>query len=245
MTLSDSSRQEAMEGEPVRRHVSDVSLNDHVPTYGLFVANHVDTNTVETFRIGTWYVHGDIKTRLDIVPLSLRQFRDYFVAIFKYGHHENGEIVNFLKCCVAFRDSYDAPEWQRAIGRGVSSVLARKRRASMVILDEVSDEEKFKSFLPFYANLRAACGAFGEGGSVDAPMWIKVDGIGHVDDTMYVVQASGHSMEPEISDGDLCVMRKVGGGNYENRITLVQHSSIADPETGGAYTIKNTAVPFG
>ena len=108
----------------------------------------------------------------------------------------------------------------------------------MVILDEVSDEEKFKSFLPFYANLRAACGAFGEGGSVDAPMWIKVDGIGHVDDTMYVVQASGHSMEPEISDGDLCVMRKVGGGNYENRITLVQHSSIADPETGGAYTIK-------
>ena len=108
----------------------------------------------------------------------------------------------------------------------------------MVILDEVNAEEKFSSFLPFYANLKAACGAFGDGGAVDVPKWIKVDGMGHVDDTMYVVQASGHSMEPEICDGDLCVMRKVAGGNYENRIMLVQHSSIADPETGGAYTIK-------
>ena len=108
----------------------------------------------------------------------------------------------------------------------------------MVILDEVDAVEKFSSFLPFYANLKAACGAFGEGSVVDDPKWIKVEGIGRVDDTMYVVQASGHSMEPEICDGDLCVMRKVEGGNYENRIMLVQHSSIADPETGGAYTIK-------
>ena len=238
VTLSDSSRQEAMEGEPVRRHVSDVSQNDSVPTYGLFVANHVDTNTVETFRTGTWYTRDDVKTRLDIVPLSLRQFRDYFVAIFRYGHHESGEIVDLLKQCVVSRDSYEAPEWQRAIGRSVSSVLAMKRRASMVILDEVDAEEKFSSFLPFYANLKAACGAFGEGSAVDDPKWIKVEGIGRVDDTMYVVQASGHSMEPEICDGDLCVMRKVEGGNYENRIMLVQHSSIADPETGGAYTIK-------
>ena len=108
----------------------------------------------------------------------------------------------------------------------------------MVILDEVDAEEKFNSFLPFYANLKAACGAFGDGSAVDDPKWIKVEGMGRVDDTMYVVQASGHSMEPEICDGDLCVMRKVAGGNYENRIMLVQHSSIADPETGGAYTIK-------
>lgn len=116
--------------------------------------------------------------------------------------------------------------------------MARKRRYSMVILDEVSAEEKFSSFLPFYENLRAACGAFGDGGVIDVPKWIRVDGIGRIDDTMYVVQASGQSMEPEICDGDLCVMRKVAGGNYENRIMLVQHSSIADSETGGAYTIK-------
>ena len=70
------------------------------------------------------------------------------------------------------------------------------------------------------------------------PKWIKVDGIGRLDDTMYVVQAVGHSMVPDIEDSDLCVMRKIGGANCENRIVLVQHNDINDFDTGGAYTIK-------
>ena len=127
VTLSDSSRQEAMEGEPVRRHVSDVGLQLGKPTYGLFVANHIDTNTAETFRAGTWYTREDVKTRLDIVPLTLRQFREYFISIFSSGNHSNGEIIDMLKGCVAERDSCDAPAWKRKIATSLTDIISRKK----------------------------------------------------------------------------------------------------------------------
>ena len=69
--MSTSSRQEAMEGEPVRRHVSDAVLKYNKPVYGMFIAVKIDTNTAETFRHGIWYARGDLKQRLDIVPLTL------------------------------------------------------------------------------------------------------------------------------------------------------------------------------
>ena len=208
------------------------------PTFGLFVANHIDTNTAETFRNGVWYTRDERKTRLDIVPMTLRQFRDYFVSIFKYGRHTNGEIVGLMKHCIERRDDFEAPEWQTDISRGISKTICDKRRASMEIVDVVDENKKYCEFLPFYDTLRAACGAFGDEQEVSEPKWIRVDGIGRLDDTMYVVQAVGHSMEPDIEDGDLCVMRKIGGANYENRIVLVQHNDINDFDTGGAYTIK-------
>ena len=52
VTMSTSSRQEAMEGEPVRRHVSDAVLKYEKPVYGMFIAVRIDTNTAETFRHG-------------------------------------------------------------------------------------------------------------------------------------------------------------------------------------------------
>ena len=75
VTMSTSSRQEAMEGEPVRRHVSDAVLKYDKPVYGMFIAVKIDTNTAETFRHGIWYAKGDVKQRLDIVPLTLEQFQ--------------------------------------------------------------------------------------------------------------------------------------------------------------------------
>ena len=58
-----------MEGEPVRRHVSDAVLKygeKNIPVYGLFVAIKIDTNTAETFRHGIWYTKDDAKQRLEI-----------------------------------------------------------------------------------------------------------------------------------------------------------------------------------
>ena len=130
VTLSDSSRQEAMEGEPVRRHVSDVGLQLGKPTYGLFVANHIDTNTAETFRAGTWYTRDDVKTRVDIVPLTLKQFREYFVSIFSSGTHSNGEIIDVLKGCVAERDTCDAPSWKKKIATSLINIISKKGTAA-------------------------------------------------------------------------------------------------------------------
>ena len=68
--------------------------------------------------------------------------------------------------------------------------------------------------------------------------WVKVEGCGHLDDQMFVVQASGRSMEPRIHDGELCVMRKYSGGSRQGKIVLAQHRDCYDPDTGGAYSIK-------
>ena len=115
VTMSTSSRQEAMEGEPVRRHVSDAVLKYDKPVYGLFLAIRIDTNTAETFRHGIWYAKGDIKQRLDIVPLTLEQFRRHFVSMFE-GNQANPEhLRDLILQCETERDNLEAPAWMRYI----------------------------------------------------------------------------------------------------------------------------------
>lgn len=115
VTMSTSSRQEAMEGEPVRRHVSDAVLKYDKPVYGMFIAVKIDTNTAETFRHGIWYAKGDVKQRLDIVPLTLEQFQRYFVAMFEAKKAEPERLRSLIWMCKDKRDFLDAPTWKKHI----------------------------------------------------------------------------------------------------------------------------------
>lgn len=115
VTMSTSSRQEAMEGEPVRRHVSDAVLSYNKPVYGLFLAIRIDTNTAETFRHGIWYAKGDVKQRLDIVPLSLEQFRRHFVSMFEGKQARPEHLRDLIIQCETERDNLEAPAWMRYI----------------------------------------------------------------------------------------------------------------------------------
>lgn len=119
VTMSTSSRQEAMEGEPVRRHVSDAVLNYPKPVYGMFIAVRIDTNTAETFRHGVWYAQGDQRQRLNIVPISLAQFQRYFKMMFESGEANPDKLVALLDLCLKGRDLMDAPEWKRYIEQSV------------------------------------------------------------------------------------------------------------------------------
>lgn len=123
VTMSTSSRQEAMEGEPVRRHVSDAVLKYDKPVYGMFIAVKIDTNTAETFRHGIWYAKGDVKQRLDIVPLTLEQYQKYFVALFEQNLAEPQRIRELIVDCEHQRDFMDAPDWKVAIDATVNSKL--------------------------------------------------------------------------------------------------------------------------
>lgn len=115
VTMSTSSRQEAMEGEPVRRHVSDAVLKYDKPVYGMFIAVRIDTNTAETFRHGIWYAKGDVKQRLDIVPLTLEQFQKYFVAMFEGNQAKPEHLRDLILECEIKRDILDAPDWKQHI----------------------------------------------------------------------------------------------------------------------------------
>ena len=101
----------------------------------------------------------------------------------------------------------------------------------------VSDNVKYVDFLPYYS-LRAACGYFGDGEDVEEQGWIRVDGIGKLNRNMFVVRASGTSMEPLIHNNDYCVFRANPAGSREGKVLLVQHHLDYDPEYGGSYAIK-------
>lgn len=120
VTLSESSRQEAMEGEPVRRHVADLMQQYDKPVYGLFIANRIDSNTAETFRIGVWYTRDDVRLNLHIVPFTLAQFSKFFRALFSAGNAAPQAVFDLLADCECDRMKYAAPEWKTAIDQTVA-----------------------------------------------------------------------------------------------------------------------------
>ena len=127
VTLMNNSRQEAAEGEPVRRHVADLVSHygeqSGKPVYGLFIANRIDSNTAETFRIGVWFTRTDDKMRLDIIPVTLAQFKAFFEALFTAGRVEVGLIRELLDLCGGLRPAHEAPAWKAQIERAVESKI--------------------------------------------------------------------------------------------------------------------------
>lgn len=111
------------------------------------------------------------------------------------------------------------------------------RKTKLVTIESVPKNLRFREYLPVYS-LRAACGYFGDGEEVEPEGWVKVENCGRLNEGMFVVRASGRSMEPKIHDGDLCVMRRYEGGSRNGEIVLAQHREVFDPESGGAYSFK-------
>lgn len=127
VTLMESSRQEAAEGEPVRRHVADLTQRfsaDGRTVYGLFIANSIDSNTAETFRIGAWYTRSDERLRLRIIPLTIAQFGGFFRAMFHGDRACAQMVVDLMLECDRFREKCEAPEWKRQIEQTVSKTVA-------------------------------------------------------------------------------------------------------------------------
>jgi len=128
VTLTDNSRQEAAEGEPVRRHVADLVAHhaeqSGKPVYGLFIANRIDSNTAETFRIGVWFTRADDKMRLDIIPLTLLQFKAFFEALFTSGRVEVGLIRELLDLCGGLRLAHESPAWKHEIEQTIQQRIA-------------------------------------------------------------------------------------------------------------------------
>jgi len=105
------------------------------------------------------------------------------------------------------------------------------------IVDDVEEAKRFHEYLPVYS-LKAAAGNFGDGIVVQESGWLKVDIGKKLNRRMFVSNVVGHSMEPLIPDNSYCLFRIGVEGTRNNKIVLVQHNDISDPDTGGKYTIK-------
>ncbi|WP_295093396.1 AlwI family type II restriction endonuclease [Ruminococcus sp.] len=123
VTMSTNSRQEAMEGEPVRRHVADLVMESSKPVYGVFIANKIDSNTAETFRIGVWYNQNDEKLALKIVPFTLEQFSEYFKYMFTNNKNTPIQFLTLFEKCFASKEAKEGPEWKKEIGNIVTQSI--------------------------------------------------------------------------------------------------------------------------
>ena len=120
VTLTNSSRQEATEGEPVRRHVAQYAKEATKPVYGLFIALEIDTNTAHRFRSGDWYLSDDSKISLDIVPMTLEDFK----TILASGQNHFIDVpvlLHQLMIECRAKANQDAPQWKASI----SSIIKR------------------------------------------------------------------------------------------------------------------------
>lgn len=120
-----------------------------------------------------------------------------------------------------------------------------KRNAKVLPFRPVTPkpEERWTTCVPF-VELAAAAGAWGpsrdgvpELSDEDAE-WITWDDAPRFTKDMFVARVRGRSMEPVIADGAACLFRRVDAPSSPERAVLVRHGGTADPETGGAFTVK-------
>lgn len=130
-----------MEGEPVRRHVSDAVLAYAKPVYGMFIAVRIDTNTAETFRHGVWYAKGDVQQRLNIIPVSLGQFQMFFERMFKTNQANPERLVDLIDYCASKRDMMEAPAWKSYIDSAVHIGAYVQKRSGMMNTERIGLNE--------------------------------------------------------------------------------------------------------
>ena len=135
----------------------------------------------------------------------------------------------------------------RAYTNYVESTLSDDELAEMIfgenseeetaVLSQIGKMQQFTTHLPLYS-IHAACGKFTDDEEVEIEGWVNVDNKGiKASEDLFVVRAKGHSMEPRINDGDLCVFRFYQGGTRQDSIVLTELTS-RDMDYGGMYTIK-------
>lgn len=112
---------------------------------------------------------------------------------------------------------------------------------NVVPLRRVSVEERAAGMpsVPL-VDLRFAAGAFSEAQAIEdrAQHWVALPDWVRPQPGLFVAQVVGDSMNRRIPNGAWCLFRANPSGTREGKVVVVQHRSIADPETGGRYTIK-------
>lgn len=80
---------------------------------------------------------------------------------------------------------------------------------------------EFRTHLPRYT-LRAAAGKFLENEAISEDGWMEMPEDLRLAPDMFVAQIAGHSMEPRIPDGSLCVFRYGVVGSRTGRLVLAE-----------------------
>lgn len=115
------------------------------------------------------------------------------------------------------------------------------RHSNIIPLRRISDAERAAGMPAApVIDLRFAAGAFSDQQALEegATEWVALPDWVRPQPGLFVAQVVGESMNRRIQNGAWCLFRANPAGTREGKVVVVQHRSIADPETGGQYTIK-------
>ena len=70
------------------------------------------------------------------------------------------------------------------------------------------------------------------------PEWVELPDAFRAGANLFVARVVGESMNRRIPNGALCLFRGNPSAPGQNRVVLVQHEGIGDPELGGRFTLK-------
>lgn len=238
-------------GFPAPRRQHEIPIDQPVPTTtpdfayleeaeGIHVAIYLDGLSKG--------IHGNAdRARMDAMIRSVLEARGWHVLVIASSNLTDPQamLLHFQRLAHALRQrdlaktlaedrSWFVSEGRPETAERAEGIAGVARRALSVVARELA--RPFESHLPLYS-LRAAAGKFGEGQDVQEEGWVEVPGR-RLREGMFVAQVVGKSMEPRIPDGSYCVFRAPVEGTRQDKIVLVQHHQIYDPETGGRYTVK-------
>jgi type III restriction enzyme len=151
----------------------------------------------------------------------------------------------------------DITWWEGCSVRSIEDLLRRhenlpllpdageSRADGLKVLASVGSEEQYRSAVPVF-DLAVKAGSWGNEVAPEAVGWVRLPGR-QLDNTIFVAQVVGHSMEPGIPDGAWGLFRSFPVGDQmsatalDGRRVVARLPSRSDPETG-TYTLKRWKV---
>ena len=120
------------------------------------------------------------------------------------------------------------------------SIVYSDAEGANATVDRLFDEHVQPSGrrLPLYG-LRAAATKFGEGMEAGEESWVPAPVNLRLTPEMFVARVVGRSMEPLISDGDLCIFRAGVAGSRTGRYLLIE--KFGETDFASRYTVKRYA----
>ncbi|MGE4049979.1 MAG: DNA/RNA helicase domain-containing protein [Piscinibacter sp.] len=122
-----------------------------------------------------------------------------------------------------------------------SPAVRSAARSNVIPLRRVTKEERDTGVAAApVVDLRFAAGAFSDAQALEdsADEWVALPDWVRPQPGLFVAQVVGESMNRRIPNGAWCLFRANPTGTRQGNVVVVQHRSIADPETGGRYTVK-------
>lgn len=129
------------------------------------------------------------------------------------------------------------------------AALARPRPRSRPVLDRLKDAgftvrtatergRRPANAVPVTTLLAAAGYLTGASRAIEIIGWTLLSQRAPRPEGQFVAEVRGHSMEPRIASGSLCLFEPPGPPPFDERIVLVAHTSMVDDELGGPYALK-------